>query len=52
MSTMTAPAEVRDPGAHVGRGTITYETTQGSFTVSGKTIPEAVDAAFANPDAW
>ncbi len=28
--------------------TMTYETTQGTFTVSGKTIPEAVDAAFAN----
>jgi hypothetical protein len=31
---------------------ITYESPRGRFTVGGKTIPEAVDAAFANPDAW
>jgi len=31
---------------------ITYESTRGRFTVTGKTIREAVDAAFANPDAW
>lgn len=31
---------------------ITYVTVEGTFTVTGKTIAEAVDAALANPDAW
>jgi hypothetical protein len=31
---------------------ITYESTRGRFTVTGRTIREAVDAAFANSDAW
>lgn len=37
---------------YVAGWTISYETTRGSFTASGRTVVEAVDAAFANPDAW
>lgn len=31
---------------------ISYETPRGSFTVRGHSIPEAVDAAFANRPSW
>lgn len=31
---------------------ISYETPEGSFTVRGQSIPEAVDAAFANRASW
>jgi hypothetical protein len=31
---------------------ISYKTDRGSFTVSGRSIPEAVEAALANRAAW
>jgi hypothetical protein len=31
---------------------ITYETPRGRFTVSGQSVPEAVEAALANRTAW
>jgi hypothetical protein len=31
---------------------ITYQTNEGTFTVSGPTVAEAVDAALGNSDAW
>ena len=39
-------------GVFVAGWEITYETTQGRFTVSGQSIPEAVEAAFANRASW
>lgn len=44
--------EKQDKVLHIAGWTITYETLRGSFTVSGTAIAEAVDAAFANRDAW
>jgi hypothetical protein len=38
--------------SYIAGSEITYETLNGTFTVSGETVREAVEAAFAHPEAW
>ena len=40
--------ETPETGIFVAGWEISYETPRGGFTVKGRTIPEAVDAALAN----
>jgi hypothetical protein len=44
--------ESSETALYVAGWKLTYETRRGSFTVRGKSIPEAVDAALANGSAW